>query len=154
MLDGGMKKWQSEGLPLEQKTNGFTPSKFDGKPDSSIITGYEYLNKNLNRLLIIDARSKEEYDGTVIRGARRGHIPSAVNIDWNFNISDDGTFKDEKLLSELYKSPKDTETVIYCQGAYRAANSFLALKKLGFQNIKVYLGSWGEWANRMELPVD
>lgn len=154
MLDGGMKKWQIEGLPIEQKTNGFTPSKFDGKINYNIITGYEHINKNLNKLLIIDARSKEEYDGTVIRGARRGHIPRAVNIDWNLNMSEDGTFKDEKLLSELYKFPKDVEIVTYCQGAYRAANSFLVLKKLGFQNVKVYLGSWGEWANKTELAVE
>lgn len=154
MLDGGIKKWQAEGLPLEQKTNGFTPSNFDGKINSNIITSYEYINKNLNKLLIIDTRSKEEYDGTVIRGARRGHIPNAVNIDWNLNISDDGSFKNEDALSELYKFPKDAEIVTYCQGAYRAANSFLVLKKLGFTNVKVYLGSWGEWSNRMELDVE
>jgi thiosulfate/3-mercaptopyruvate sulfurtransferase len=154
MLDGGMKKWQAEGLLVEQKTNGFTPSKFDGKINPNIIAGYEYLNKNLNKLQVIDARSKEEYDGTIIRGARRGHIPGSVNIDWNLNITEDGTIKDEKSLAELYKFPKDTEIVTYCQGAYRAANSFLALKKLGFKNVKVYLGSWGEWANKTELPVE
>jgi thiosulfate/3-mercaptopyruvate sulfurtransferase len=118
------------------------------------MAGYEYINKNLKKLLIIDARSKEEYDGTVIRGARGGRIPGAINIDWNLNIAEDGTIKDNKTLSELYKLPKDAEIVTYCQGAYRAANSFLALKKLGFQNVKVYLGSWGEWANRMNLPVE
>lgn len=154
MLDGGIKKWQMEGFTLEQKTNGFTPSKFDGKINPNIIAGYEYLNKNLNKVLVIDARSKEEYGGTVIRGARRGHIPGAINIDWNLNISEDGTLLDEKLLSELYKFPKEVEIITYCQGAYRAANSFLALKKLGFQNVKVYLGSWGEWSNRVELPVE
>jgi thiosulfate/3-mercaptopyruvate sulfurtransferase len=154
MLDGGIKKWQTEGLPVEQKTNGFSPSKFDSKINLNIITGYEYIVKNLEKLLIIDARSKEEYDGTIIRGARRGHIPNAINIDWNFNISEDGTFKDEKLLSKLYKFPKDAEIVTYCQGAYRAANSFLALKLLGFKNVKVYLGSWGEWSNIMDLPTE
>lgn len=154
MLDGGIKKWQTEGLPIEQKTNGFTPSKFDGTINTNIITGYEHLKKSLDKLVIIDARSKEEYTGDVIRGARRGHIPNAVNIDWNLNIAEDGTFKDENSLSELYDIPKDAEIVTYCQGAYRAANSFLALKKLGFQNVKVYLGSWGEWANRTELPVE
>lgn len=154
LLDGGMKKWQADGLKLETKTNGFTPTKFDGKINSKILADYDYVNKNLNRLILIDARSKEEYDGTVIRGARRGHIPNAINIDFNLNISEDGTLKDQKLLSELYKIPKDSEVVTYCQGAYRAANSFLALKKLGFANVKVYLGSWGEWSNRTELAVE
>ncbi|HWP78986.1 MAG TPA: sulfurtransferase [Candidatus Nitrosotenuis sp.] len=154
MLDGGLKKWRAENLQLETKTNGFTPSKFDGKTNQKIIADYEYVNKNLGRLILIDARSQEEYDGTVIRGARRGHIPGAINVDFNLNISDDGTLKDAKLLEKLYKIPKDAEVVTYCQGAYRAANSFLALKKLGFTNVRVYLGSWGEWSNRTDLPVE
>ena len=62
--------------------------------------------------------------------------------------------KDNKALSELYQQiSKDDEIVTYCQGGYRAANSFLALKKLGFQNVRVYVGSWGEWGNRLDLPV-
>ncbi len=52
------------------------------------------------------------------------------------------------------KSQKNSEIVTYCQGAYRAANAFLALKKLGFENVRVYLGSWGEWGNKLDLPVE
>ncbi|MEK6834530.1 MAG: rhodanese-like domain-containing protein [Thermoproteota archaeon] len=90
----------------------------------------------------------------VIRAARSGHIPNAINVDWNLNITEDGTMKDNKALSELYQQiSKDDEIVTYCQGGYRAANSFLALKKLGFQNVRVYVGSWGEWGNRLDLPV-
>ena len=83
-----------------------------------------------------------------------GHIPNSINIDWNQNISEDGTFKNDDELSKMYDIPKDSEIVTYCQGAYRAANSFLVLKKLGFQNVKVYLGSWGEWENNMDLVVE
>jgi thiosulfate/3-mercaptopyruvate sulfurtransferase len=154
LLDGGIKKWQADALPLETKTNGYKPEKFDGKENPNVLADYEHVSKNINRLVLIDARSKEEFDGTVIRGARRGHIPSAKNIDFNLNISQDGTLKDTKSLDDLYKIPKDAEIVTYCQGAYRAANSFLALKKLGFENVKVYLGSWGEWSNRTDLPVE
>lgn len=154
MLDGGMKKWKSENLPLETKTNGFKPAKFSGKINKNIVVGYEYIKKNLNKIKLVDARSKEEFNGTVIRAARSGHIPNAINMDWNLNISEDGTMKDNKSLSELYQQIlQDNEIVTYCQGGYRAANSFLALKKLGFKNVRVYLGSWGEWGNRLELPV-
>ena len=155
MLDGGMKKWKSEGFPLEIKTNGFKPSRFSGKINKDITVGYEYIKKNLNKIKLVDARSKEEFDGTIIRAARSGHIPNAINIDWNHNIREDGTMKDSKSLFGLYQRIlPDDEIVTYCQGGYRAANSFLALKKLGFKNIKVYLGSWGEWGNRLELPVN
>jgi thiosulfate/3-mercaptopyruvate sulfurtransferase len=154
MLDGGIKKWQADGLTLEIKTNGFSPTTFDGNPNLQILADYEHVLQNIGKSILIDARSKEEFNGDVIRGARRGHIPRAINVDFSANISEDGTIKNEKQLEELYKIPKDAQIITYCHGAYRAANSFLALKKLGFEKIRVYLGSWGEWSNRTELPVE
>ena len=154
MLDGGMKKWKGENLPLETKSNGFKPTKFSPKINKDIVVGYEYIKKNLDKIRLVDTRTKEEFNGTVIRAARSGHIPNAINIDWNHNITEDGMMKNNQLLSELYQQiSKDEEVVTYCQGGYRAANSFLALKKLGFKNVKVYVGSWGEWGNRLDLPV-
>ena len=154
MLDGGITKWQKENFPLETKPNAFKPSKFSGKINSEIISGFEYIQENLDNVKILDARSTGEYDGSTIRAAQSGHIPNAINIDWNQNISDDGTFKNDEELSQMYDYPKDSEIVTYCQGAYRAANTFLVLKKLGFTNVRVYLGSWGEWGNKLELPVE
>ena len=154
MLDGGITKWQKENFPLETKPNAFKPSKFSGKINSEIISGFEYVQENLDNVKILDARSTGEYDGSTIRAAQSGHIPNAINIDWNQNISDDGTFKNDEELSKMYDYPKDSEIVTYCQGAYRAANTFLVLKKLGFTNVRVYLGSWGEWGNKLELPVE
>ncbi len=154
MLDGGIKKWKNENLPLETKPNQYKPSKFSGKINAELIAGFEFIKENLNNLKIIDARSKEEYDGSLIRAARGGHIPNSMNIDWNENLRNDGTMKNNEELSKLYNIPKDTEIVTYCQGAYRAANTFLALKKIGFKNVKVYLGSWGEWGNKLDLPIN
>lgn len=154
MLDGGFQKWSKENLLTETKTNNFKPSQFSGKIEPSVMTGFEYIRDNLDKLTIIDARSPQEYDGSIIRAAQGGHIPNAYNIDFHLNISEDGTLKNDNDLDKLYSFPKDAEIVTYCQGAYRAANTFLALKKIGFENVKVYLGSWGEWGNKTELPIE
>jgi len=153
MIDGGFEKWKKENLAIETKPNPYKPVNFEGKIDPKIITGFEYIRDNLDSLKIIDARSKEEFEGTTVRAAQSGHIPNAINVDWNLNINEDGTFKNKEDLTKLYQLQKDSEIVTYCQGAYRAANAFLSLKKIGFTNVRVYLGSWGEWGNRTELPV-
>ena len=154
MLDGGIKKWKKENLPIETKSNSFQPSIFSGKTNPDLISGFDYIHDNLNTKTIIDSRSEGEYNGTIIRAAQSGHIPNSINIDWTKNIDEDGTFKSDKELSRLYDISKDSEIITYCQGAYRAANTFVVLKKLGFQKVRVYLGSWEEWGNRFELPVE
>jgi thiosulfate/3-mercaptopyruvate sulfurtransferase len=156
MLNGGFEKWKKEGYSIEVKSNPLKSSRFRGKPNSKILADANEVRQSLENknVIIVDARSREEYDGIEVRASRRGHIPSAVNIDWARNM-ENGIFKSKEKLSKIYsKIPKDAQLITYCQGGYRAANAFLALKMLGYNKVKMYLGSWGEWGNRLDLPVE
>ena len=155
MLDGGFEKWKKEGYSIEVKSNPLKYSGFKGRINTKLWQCKE-VKRSLNNknVIIVDARSREEYNGIEVRAARRGHIPSAINIDWESNI-ENGIFKSKDKLSKIYsKIPKDAQIITYCQGGYRAANAFLALKMLGYKNVKMYLGSWGEWGNRLDLPAE
>ena len=155
LLDGGLDKWKKEGYPVETKTNPFVKTKYRGKPNPKVLATAGEIEKSIGKkgTALLDARTKEEFEGIHVRAARAGHIPSAINIDWEENIQG-GSFKTKEELSKLYsKIPKDSKVVTYCQGGYRAAHTFVALNILGYKNVKMYLGSWGEWGNRPELPV-
>ena len=155
MLDGGFEGWKRAGYPIEIRSNPLKHFRFKGKIDKNIISTAEEVKKSLknNKVVILDARSKKEFSGSEVRAIRRGHIPSAVNIDWQNNI-DNSVFKRKEKLSKIYsKIPKNSKIIAYCQGGYRAANTFLVLKMLGYRKVKMYLGSWGEWGNRADLPV-
>ncbi len=154
MLDGGIAKWTGENLPTLSESTIYKPSNLTTPLNPSIIIGFEELNANIGKVTLIDARSPDEFDGTIPRAARGGHIPTAKNIDWNNNLDGSGKLKSDEELESLYQMDKDAPIVTYCQGAYRAANSYLSLKKIGFKNIKVYLGSWGEWGNNLALPIE
>ena len=156
ILDGGFEKWKREGYHVEEKTNPPKYVEFKGKVNAKILATANQVKRSLNnkQVAIVDARSKEEYMGLEIRAARRGHIPSATNIDWEKNI-ENGVLKSKERLSRIYsKIPQNAQIITYCQGGYRAANAFLALRTLGYKNVKMYLGSWGEWGNIPGLPVE
>jgi thiosulfate/3-mercaptopyruvate sulfurtransferase len=156
LLDGGLDKWKKEGHPVETKTNPFVKTNYRGRPNPKVLATADEIEKSIGEkgTALLDARTKAEFDGIHLRAARAGHIPSAINIDWEENIQG-GSFKTKDELSKVYsKIPKDFKVVTYCQGGYRAANTFVALKNLGYENVMMYLGSWGEWGNKSELPIE
>jgi thiosulfate/3-mercaptopyruvate sulfurtransferase len=156
MLDGGFEKWKREKFPIEVKSNQLRNTRFKGTTNSKVIADANEVNKSISNknVTIVDARSREEYVGSDVRATRRGHIPSAVNIDWTRNIEKD-VFKSKQKLSKIYsKIPKNSRVITYCQGGYRAAQAFVALKILGYKKVRMYLGSWAEWGNRLEFPVE
>jgi len=160
MLDGGFNNWKKEGLKIETKNNPFVHSCFEGKPNPKVLADFGYIKskikkKNNNNVLILDTRSKSEYDGSKVRAAKAGHIPSSINIDWSNNTKKNGSFKKDTELEKLYsRVSKDKEIITYCHGGYRAANTFIVLRNLGYNNVRMYLSSWGEWGNKMDLPVE
>jgi thiosulfate/3-mercaptopyruvate sulfurtransferase len=157
LLDGGFEKWKKERYPIETKSNPYKHSAVGGKTNSKLLATYNEIftaikNKG-DQVLLIDSRSTSEFDGSIIRASKAGHIPGAINIDWYENI-ENGAFKVHEKLGKIYSNiPKHAKIITYCQGGYRAANSYIALKMLGYRNVKVYLGSWGEWGNKVGLPV-
>ena len=156
LLDGGLDKWKKEGHPIEMKTNPFVKTNYRGKPNPKVLATASEIEKSIGKkgTALLDARTKKEFDGIQVRAARAGHIPSAINIDWEENIQG-GSFKTKEELAKLYSMiAKDSKVVTYCQGGYRAANSFLVLKMLDYKNVKMYLGSWGEWGNKANVPIE
>lgn len=156
LLDGGYNGWINAGKEIEVKTNSCPHSNFRCQHNKKVLADLRQVRsaiKSTRSVTLLDTRSKSEYDGSVARAYRAGHIPSAVNIDWNNNVDDHGFLKDSETLRRIYSGIKrDAEIITYCQGGYRAANTFIVLKILGYQNVKMYLGSWGEWGNKIDLP--
>jgi thiosulfate/3-mercaptopyruvate sulfurtransferase len=159
ILDGGFKRWIELDYPIEEKTNSYKHSKTNFTIEKNVLADVLHIkNKiknNQKEIEIIDCRSEMEFNGTLARALKRGHIPGAINVDWTNNLDTNKKFKERSKLLELYSFiPFDKETITYCQGGYRAANTYLILKQLGYSNVKMYLGSWGEWGNIPLLPTE
>lgn len=107
--------------------------------------------------VVLDVRSREEYLGQRIAAARAGHIPGAVNIDWqHFQDRDRHTRLVRNLLELLADSgiTPDKQVITHCQSHHRSGLSYMALRLLGYHNVKAYHGSWSEWGNHPDTPIE
>jgi thiosulfate/3-mercaptopyruvate sulfurtransferase len=162
ILEGGLTKWQQEGRPLstepaESKSVTFTPRA--GSPEI-LVTAEQVLAATADpSAVVLDVRRPTEFTGEEARAARGGRVPGAAHLLWQTVLKWDGdrTFKsaDEvrALLTEAGVTP-EKRTITYCQGAVRAAHTALVLRMLGYDNVEVYDGSWEDWGNRQDLPID
>lgn len=159
VLDGGFRKWQSEGMPLTSEVSNVAPGNFSPLPQGNILVTSQWLATHLHDVKIVDARSPEEFRGEKRLGPRGGHIPGAVNIEWTRVDASGGvpTFLGPAPLEQLFGSagvtPKQ-EVVAYCQMGMRAAAIYFALRLLGYERVRLYDGSWEDWSSQPQLPVE
>lgn len=159
VLDGGYQAWTKHGLPTTRKAEKPTPTEWTGERDDTILAGWREVRDRLGKSnsLILDTRSDGEYCGTTVRAARGGAVPGAVHLEWTNNLEPDGTFKPVDELKRMYARAgvtPDSEVITYCQGGYRAAHSYLALRLIGHRRVRNYIGSWKEWGDRTDLPIE
>jgi thiosulfate/3-mercaptopyruvate sulfurtransferase len=159
VLNGGFNAWQAAGLPVTHEATVPKPGNFKMKPQPErLATVDEVLAKLRNpSTVIVDTRSEAEYTGQVVRSRRGGAIPGAVHLEWTNNLDSRGFFRPADELAAVYAARNitpDKEVIPHCQGAYRSAHTYLALRLIGYPRVKNYLGSWGEWGNRLDLPIE
>jgi thiosulfate/3-mercaptopyruvate sulfurtransferase len=159
VLDGGFGAWTAAGMPVTIDAAPPPKSEWSGTRVQTRLATWRDVRCALGKAdaVILDTRSDGEHTGAVARARRGGSIPGAVHIEWTRNLARDGKFKPAEELAKMYADAgvtPDREIFTYCQGGYRAAHSYLALRLLGYPRIRMYVGSWKEWGDRDELPVE
>jgi thiosulfate/3-mercaptopyruvate sulfurtransferase len=171
VMDGGRIKWQNEKrelnkeIPRYSATEYKAPDRDDKKIRAFRDQVFEHVNNNL---ALVDVRSPEEYSGKRLHmpdypneGALRGgHIPRAKNIPWAKAVNlNDGTFKTAEELKTIYEKENnlkpDDNIIAYCRIGERSSHTWFVLKNLlGYKNVRNYDGSWTEWGNLVNVPIE
>ncbi|MEJ7789765.1 MAG: sulfurtransferase [Thermoleophilaceae bacterium] len=168
LMNGPREKWISEGRPTSTDLPSHEAASFNAQPgDASIRALREEVLAALDSgTKLVDVRSPQEFSGELIamagyeqEGAQRGgHIPGAASVPWAQAVQEDGTFKSADDLRELYgaKGVTDGSDVIaYCRIGERSAHTWFVLHELlGQDDVKNYDGSWTEWGNMVNVPVE
>jgi thiosulfate/3-mercaptopyruvate sulfurtransferase len=169
ILDGGRQKWIDERRELTADTPAPERQQYKARErDETIRIFRDAVRESIaaGDKALVDVRSPQEYAGDLIappgyeqEGAQRaGHIPTAASIPWATAVRDDGTFKNADELRELYESKGITpekEVTAYCRIGERSAHTWFVLRELlGYETVKNYDGSWTEWGNLVDVPIE
>jgi thiosulfate/3-mercaptopyruvate sulfurtransferase len=169
IMDGGRQKWIDEDRLLALDSPGRAPKTYHAKPqDRSIRAWREDILSILDSKsdFLVDVRSPQEYSGELIampgyqqEGAQRGgHVPGAASIPWAQAVREDGTFKSAEDLHALYRAKGvdgSKPITAYCRIGERSSHSWFVLRELlGYTDVRNYDGSWTEWGNMVDVPID
>jgi thiosulfate/3-mercaptopyruvate sulfurtransferase len=168
LMNGPREKWMSEGRPTSSDVPSYQPQQFSAREGDEAIRAYrdEVIRALDESTKLVDVRSPQEYSGELIamagyeqEGAQRaGHIPGAASVPWAQAVQEDGTFKSAEDLTELYgaKGVLNGESIIaYCRIGERSAHTWFVLHELlGNDDVKNYDGSWTEWGNLVNVPIE
>ncbi|HET7568053.1 MAG TPA: sulfurtransferase [Gaiellaceae bacterium] len=169
ILDGGRQKWLDEGRDMTTDEPSPEPKSYSAQERDETIRArrdqvLQWIRENGRAL--VDVRSPQEYAGELLappgyeqEGASRGgHIPTAQSIPWAQAVRDDGTFKAADELRELYGGKgvtPDKEVTAYCRIGERSAHTWFVLHELlGYETVRNYDGSWTEWGNLVDVPIE
>ena len=167
LLDGGRKKWELDSRELVEEVPKRDKTSYKAKtPNNEIRAFRDEVVASIGVKNLVDVRSPDEFSGKLLAPAhlpqeqsqRAGHVPSAKNIPWSKAANDDGTFKSDADLSELYQGEGvdfKKDTIAYCRIGERSAHTWFVLHELLDQpNVKNYDGSWTEYGSLVGVPIE
>lgn len=167
LLDGGRKKWELDGRPLSRDAVNRPATTYKAAaPDLSIRAFRDEVIAAIGTKNLVDVRSPDEFSGKILAPAhlpqeqsqRPGHVPTAINVPWSKAANEDGTFKSDAELTEIYKEAGldgTKETIAYCRIGERSSHTWFVLQELlGHQNVKNYDGSWTEYGSLVGAPIE